>query len=257
MTIQYSHINPLVRLPEPQLNWALFLDIDGTLLDIAATPDAVTVPDGLPELLQQLIRAQGGAVALVSGRSIEAIDALFAPLTLPAAGQHGAEMRLPGAAIETAGAQPGNLGAVLPIIQAFSRDRPGLLVEYKGMTIAVHCRAAPEYQEELAGFLDNAIAEQRAWFEIIRGHLVFEIKPRSISKGSAVERFMGVAPFAGRIPFFLGDDRTDEDGFAAVHRLNGYGIRVGPVQPTQADWNLPNPSDVRAWLHSFTLSETP
>jgi trehalose 6-phosphate phosphatase len=239
------------RLPDPQPNWALFLDIDGTLLDIAARPDAVIVPDGVVSLLAGLNRSLHGAVALVSGRAIERIDAFFAPLILSAAGQHGAELRVGHGAIETFGTPNGGAATLLPSIQAFASTRTGILVEYKGATIAVHYRSAPQYGAELGTFLEEIIAGQSALLEIMRGHLVFDIKPRGIGKGTAVDRFMRTPSFAGRIPVFLGDDRTDEDGFAAAKRLGGFGVKVGGQGPTAAAWWLENPKEVRSWLAGF------
>jgi trehalose 6-phosphate phosphatase len=236
--------------PDPRPNWALFLDIDGTLLDIAARPDAVIVPDGVISLLDALNRSLDGAVALVSGRAIERIDAFFAPLILSAAGQHGAEIRIGHGAIETI-RMPNGVAKLLASIQAFASTRPGILVEYKGMTIAVHYRSAPHYQAELERFLDEAIAGQSAGLEIMRGHLVFDIKPHGIDKGTAVDHFMRHPPFAERIPVFLGDDRTDEDGFAAANRLGGFGVKVGGHGPTAAGWRMKNPVEVRSWLGSF------
>jgi trehalose 6-phosphate phosphatase len=239
------------QLPDPQPNWALFLDIDGTLLDIAARPDAVFVPDGVVSLLAALNRSLDGAVALVSGRAIERIDAFFAPLILSAAGQHGAEIRIGNGAIKTFETPNGGAAELLPSIQAFASTRPGILVEYKGMTIAIHYRAAPQYGAELEKFLDEATAGQRAKLEIMRGHLVFDIKPRGVGKGTAVDRFMRTPSFAGRIPVFLGDDRTDEDGFAAANRLGGFGVKVGGQGPTAAAWRMENPEEVRSWLAGF------
>ena len=165
-------------LPEPNANWALFLDIDGTLLDIADTPTAVVVPPELPALLKGLLKVFDNAVALISGRSLRDIDRLFAPLQLPAAGQHGAEIRLVGGAVENQPAS-GGLAALLPDLTAFVADRPGLLLEDKGSTIAVHYRHAPQYQPEIVDFLGALTGDQSKIIETIGGHRVFEIKPRA------------------------------------------------------------------------------
>jgi trehalose 6-phosphate phosphatase len=235
-------------LPAAHENWALFLDIDGTLLDLAPTPYAVVVPPDLPPLLQALSHMLGGAVALVTGRSLADVDSLFAPLTLTAAGQHGAEIRVAGHEIERLGLGNGTLKALMPTIEAFAAARPGILVEGKGMTIAVHCRQVPRYQDELGRFLTGLAAEHGDRLETIRGHRVFEIKPRNVSKRTAVEHLMHAAPFAGRLPLFIGDDRTDEDGFAAVRALGGHAIRVGPDQPSIATWRMADPASVRTFL---------
>ena len=240
-------------LPTPAENWALFLDIDGTLLELAPTPSAVVVPPDLPGLLQALTRLLDGAVALVTGRSLADVDMLFAPLALTGAGQHGAEIRIAGGDTERLGPGNGVLQQLMPRIEAFAAARPGILVEGKGMTIAVHCRRVPEYQDELGQFLTALAAEQGDRLETIRGHRVFEIKPRNVSKRTAVEHLMLSAPFAGRLPLFIGDDRTDEDGFAAVRALGGHAIRVGPDLSNAgwaslATWRMADPARVRAFL---------
>jgi trehalose 6-phosphate phosphatase len=235
-------------LPTPEQNWALFLDIDGTLLELAPTPSAVVVPPDLPGLLLALGRALDGAVALVTGRSLADVDTLFAPLILTGAGQHGAEIRIAGQGTERLGPSNGVLRGLMPRIEAFAAARPGILVEGKGMTIAVHCRQVPEYQDELGEFLTGLAAEHGDQLETIRGHRVFEIKPRNVSKRTAVEHLMRSAPFAGRLPLFIGDDRTDEDGFAAVRALGGHALRVGPDQPSLATWRMADPVRARAFL---------
>jgi trehalose 6-phosphate phosphatase len=235
-------------LPEPSPDWALFLDIDGTLLELAATPNEVVVPPGLPDLLRALRRRLNGAVALVSGRALTDIDALLSPLTLAAAGQHGAEIRLPDGRTERFDAAAEVLHSLLPTVAAFAAARPGILVEDKGMTIAVHCRQVPQYQGELGPFLDDLAARHPDRLETIHGHRVFEIKPRNLSKRTAVDHFMRVAPFAGRLPVFIGDDRTDEDGFAAANAAGGYAIRVGLDGPSLANWRIADPAGTRAFL---------
>jgi trehalose 6-phosphate phosphatase len=246
-------------LPAPRSDWALFLDIDGTLLELAPTPTEVVVPPDLPELLGNLQHALGGAVALISGRSLADIDALFPSLVLTAAGQHGAEIRLAGGATERLGPADGVLASLMGRVTAFAAARPGILVEDKGMTIAVHCRQVPEYQAELGQSLTDLAAEHADLLETIRGHRVFEIKPRNLNKRTAVERLMRIAPFAGRLPLFIGDDRTDEDGFAAVRALGGHAIRVGPDGPgpdwtTIATWRMADPVRVRAFLADVAQS---
>ena len=246
-------------LPTPHRDWALFLDIDGTLLELAPTPTEVVVPPDLPGLLGNLQHALGGAVALISGRSLADIDALFPSLVLTAAGQHGAEIRVAGGATERLGPAGGVLASLMGRVTAFAAARPGILVEDKGMTIAVHCRQVPEYQAELGQFLTDLAAEHADLLETIRGHRVFEIKPRNLSKRTAVERLMRIAPFAGRLPLFIGDDRTDEDGFAAVRALGGHAIRVGPDGPgpdwtTIATWRMADPVRVRAFLADVAQS---
>ncbi len=235
-------------LPDPSPDWALFLDIDGTLLDLAPTPSEVVIPPGLPDLLRALCRRLDGAVAVVSGRALADIDALLSPLTLAAAGQHGAEIRLLNGRVERFDAAAKVLDSLLPAVEAFAAERPGILVEDKGMTIAAHCRQVPQYQTELGKFLDGLAARHPDCLETIRGHRVFEIKPRNLSKRTAVEHFMRTPPFAGRLPVFIGDDRTDEDGFAAAKAGGGYAIRVGLGGPSIAEWRIADPAGTRAFL---------
>jgi trehalose 6-phosphate phosphatase len=235
-------------LPEPRRDWALFLDIDGTLIDIAPTPDAVVIPPELPDLLRALTGLLDGAVALISGRSLTDIDRLFAPLILAAAGQHGAELRHPDGNRHKYGEAERELAALLPEIAKFVAERPGILIENKGMTVAVHCRQVPHYQAELGEFLTALAARAGGGLETIRGHRVFEIKPCNLSKRTAVEHFMRIAPFAGRLPVFIGDDRTDEDGFAAAQAMGGHAIRIGLDGPSRATWRLAGAPQARAFL---------
>jgi trehalose 6-phosphate phosphatase len=244
-------------LPEPQRNWALFLDVDGTLLDIAPTPDAVSVPVYLCGVLRGLEHLLGGAVALVSGRTIADLDRLFAPLELATAGQHGAELRFSG----NFPTQTNRLSRALPEglvsnIREFAAERPGVLVESKGHTIAIHTRHAPHCERDLQRFLVDQAAGQDGQIEILHGKSVFEVKPCGVSKRTAVEQFMRHAPFAGRRPVFIGDDTTDEDGFAAVRDLQGHAIRVGLEGESSADARIATPEDTRAWLRETSRKLT-
>ena len=236
-------------LPEPQRNWALFLDVDGTLLDIAPTPTTVSVPVYLRGLLRGLEHLLGGAVALVSGRMIADLDQLFAPLKLATAGQHGAELRF-SRGFPTTTPRPSRLlpeGLVSAVLE-FAAERPGVMVESKGQTIAIHYRHAPHCERDLQRFLTDQAAGHDGQTEIVHGKSVFEVKPRGVSKRTAVEQFMMHAPFAGRLPIFIGDDTTDEDGFAAVRDMHGHAIRVGLQGESLADARIATPEDARAWL---------
>ena len=239
---------PHHSLPAPRPDWALFLDIDGTLIDIAPTPASVVVPPGLGPLLRTLSGRLAGALALVSGRRLSDLDTLFAPLTIAAAGQHGAEIRDADGTVCRFEGTARILAGLLPEIMSFAQARPGILVEDKGLTIAIHCRQVPQYQQDLGRFIDGLVGQDDPAIETIRGHRVFEIKPRNLSKRTAVEQFMRQAPFVGRHPIFIGDDRTDEDGFAAVQSLGGCAIRVGPEAPSRATYRLSDPAQTRAYL---------
>jgi trehalose 6-phosphate phosphatase len=237
-------------LPAIGRDWALFLDVDGTLLDFAETPDQVAVPVDLLDTLGALHDRLGGALALVSGRPIGDLDRLFAPLRLPAAGQHGAELR-EAATGETLKAPPASqLAALTAALRRFAASRPGLLVEDKNASVAVHYRMAPRYRDELEEFTRSAIAANNEELEMLEAVMAIDVKPRSTDKGRAVAWFMTRPPFSGRVPAFVGDDRTDEDGFAAVTDRAGYAIQVGTSRPLVAPWHIAAPADVRQWLRA-------
>lgn len=248
MTIQ-DHPRP----PPPALHarCALFLDVDGCLLEFAATPDGVVVPDALTRRLAALCEALDGALALVSGRSVEAIDALFRPLHLPVAGVHGNEMRTrDGMRFQAA---PGDAMPRLAADAAVLCARwPGALMEDKGSGFALHWRGAPEAEPALRAFADHALDELPG-YRLQPGHSVIELVHDARDKGSAILALLDDAPFRDRVPVFAGDDLTDEPGFAAVNTRGGVSILVGARTGSQARWALPDPTAVRAWLDTFTL----
>jgi trehalose 6-phosphate phosphatase len=205
---------------------ALLLDVDGTLIDIGPSPFEVHVPDELCRSLERLLETTGGALALVSGRPIRDLDRLFSPLALPAVGGHGAEIRVHAGEI-VSGAEPLPQAMRGQLAEA-AVPGSGVVIEDKGYSFALHYRRAP--QEE--GRLREAIAAARADFpdvavEVLPGKAVFEIKRPGISKGEAVRALMTRAPFAGRMPVFIGDDVTDESVFALLPALGGKGFSVG------------------------------
>jgi trehalose 6-phosphate phosphatase len=240
----------LYKVPRFSRDWALFLDVDGTLLDIAPHPAAVKVDAGLRQLLGRLCAAAGGAVALVTGRSVVEVEALFAPLKLCVAGQHGAERRDFAGRLLRQVRQPVGLRVAAERLGRFVAERPGLVLENKGLNIAVHYRNAAGYEPELAEELASVIAELGEDFELQAGKMVFELKPAGQSKGAAIAQFMREEPFRGRTPVFVGDDLTDESGFAAMNKLGGHAIKVG-AGASVASWRLPDPDGVRAWLRSL------
>ena len=237
-------------MPPCSPGWAFFLDIDGTLLDIAETPDAAEATRREKTLVRRLHEAAGGALALVSGRSLAAIDELFAPLKLAAAGQHGAERRN-ALGLVTSHAPELDLGPARQRLAQAIFDKPGLLLEDKGLSLALHYRRAPD----LAGFvhqtMEALLADLDAEYTLQQGKSVLELKPAGKDKGIAVLEFMAEAPFAGRIPAFVGDDATDEYGFATVNELQGYSIKVG-AGDTRARWRLDNVKAVQQWLRSIS-----
>jgi len=245
-------------IPLPSANLrdiAVLLDIDGTILDIAPTPGAVIVPASLRETLARLSRETGGALALVSGRSLGDIDLLFAPLRLPAIGGHGAEFRLsPHDERETEQAHPLD-GGLRDRLAELAVGSPGILVEDKGYSLAVHYRLAPEQE----GRVKRAVAAIRAdWpeepIEVLPGKSVVEIKPAGFHKGAAIRELMRHKPFSGRRPIFVGDDTTDESAFAVMPEFDGMGYSVGRRLPGTAHC-FAAPSDVRRWLERLSGGE--
>jgi trehalose 6-phosphate phosphatase len=234
-------------LPTPSPDWALFLDFDGTLVELAPTPDEVRIPSELPDILKRLSAVLNGAVALVSGRKLSDLDHFLSPLNLPVAGQHGAELRGADVGAQTFAPIHG-VAPLLPAIEEFAARRPGLLVEAKGFSVAVHYRKAPAYQDELRDFLASLVAGHPGGLETIQGHSVLEIKPRAMNKGLAVRRFMEGPPFHGRFPVFIGDDRTDEDGFHAALSFGGAAIKVGLGGESLAPAHIADPAATRRWL---------
>jgi trehalose 6-phosphate phosphatase len=229
--------------------------VDGTLLEIAPTPDAVRVDDHLRRLLAEVSHALEGAVALVSGRSIAALDRLFAPQRWPAAGLHGLERRdAAGRLHRHAPARQGLDEARLRLLYLAART-PGMLLEDKGIAIAVHYRAAPEIEPALRRALGEVAARLAPEYHLLEGKQVFELRPASATKSDAVQAFMREAPFAGRRPIYVGDDITDLDGFAAAERAGGLSVAVG--DRVDAQLRVAAPRDVRALLADLAERRSP
>lgn len=234
-------------LPTPEPGWAYFLDLDGTLVELADSPNGVEVDAGLPALIERLRRNSSGALAIISGRSLDDLDRLFRGRRYPAAGQHGFERR------DAAGQRSAYLSSGRGLDQARHRleriaaRHPGLEFEDKGASFALHYRRAPH----LAAFAHrSARMVQRGLgprYAVQPGKRVVEVRPAGRNKGSAIAAFMLEAPFAGRTPLFIGDDRTDEYGFAVVNRFGGYSVKVGSGR-TAARWRLPSVEAVIGWL---------
>ena len=237
-------------VPPYSADCAFFLDIDGTLLDIAETPDAVRTDAADYRLLERLHAAAGGAVALVSGRTLAMIDALFAPLKLPAAGQHGYERRDGAGRRRRHRFDAARLRPVAAVLQEFASRHPGLVFEDKGASVALHYRLAPELRVAAHEQALAAAALLPGQVEVQPGKMVWEVKPAGAHKGMAIEEFMRELPFRGRLPVYLGDDLTDEDAFRAVNRLGGQSIKVGAGE-TAARYRLPDPAAARAWLDGW------
>lgn len=229
--------------PVPSRDWALFLDIDGTLLEIAPTPDAVVVPADLPATLEAASAWLGGALAVISGRPLTVIDHLLAPLILPCAAEHGASMRLPNGSLLQPGARHAVPAHWRERIRAETRDWKGVLVGNKSYSIAVHYRLAPERKHDVFELVQS-IATEDPEFEVLPARMAFEIRHRGLNKGEAVRQFMSTSPFTGRMPVVVGDDVTDEDGFRVAHEMGGLGLHV-------EDSFAGRPALVRNWLKSF------
>jgi trehalose 6-phosphate phosphatase len=234
---------------------ALLLDIDGTILDTAITPSSVVVPGSLRESLAALLAKTGGALAVVSGRSISNVDALFAPLRLPAIGAHGAEMRLASEdLVQTR--HPAAIGAHLrDLIAAAAASDPRILLEDKGSSFAVHYRLVPQLERTLKAEIAAIIA--RFGFrdlEVLHGKAVIEIKPASFSKGEAVCELMKYPPFAHRKPVFVGDDTTDESVFEILPSLRGLGYSVERLF-SGASGAFSSPHEVRLWRARLSGAE--
>jgi trehalose 6-phosphate phosphatase len=227
--------------------WAYFLDVDGTLLEHRSRPQEVRVEPALRSLLDRLLQVTGGAVALISGRSVEDLEQLFAPLLFPAAGLHGNELRLANRELRRHASPNASLERIARALSAIARRHPGLLLEHKGASIALHYRLAPQLRDVAEDAALRAVAALRGDFELQAGKFVFELKPSGKNKGSAIEEFLREPPFAGRLPFFIGDDLTDEYGFALVNRIGGHSVKVGAGE-TAARWRLPDAHAVKEWL---------
>jgi trehalose 6-phosphate phosphatase len=232
-------------MPAINRNTALLLDIDGTLLDIARSPERVVVPADLVRALERLARELSGALAFVSGRSLESIDHLFAPLRLAAIGAHGGEIRSTEGGVTRARAVPENVRA---LFMDLAGGTDGLLLEDKGVGLALHYRLAPEAWPGLeAAMAENAGLFAQEKIDIQYGKAVIDARPFGIDKGSAVAQLVRQVPFAGRVVLFGGDDTTDMDVFRILPALGGRGFSVGRTFPG-AEHVFPSPRSVRQWL---------
>lgn len=228
---------------------ALFLDLDGTLVDVAPTPDAVRAAPQMITCLEAARSRLGGALAIISGRPVAQVLDIVSPLDVAVAGAHGGERRdAAGRDTRLPDAEADQARALHDQVQGFAAAHPGLLVERKHGSVALHYRRAPEMAEESARVMRAAAPAEKGW-TIVPGKMVIEARRAGVSKGDAIAAFMTEAPFAGRMPLFVGDDVTDEDGFVRVQEMGGIGIKVGPGETAARD-RLAGPGAVRAWLAS-------
>ncbi len=220
--------------------FAVFFDIDGTLIDLAATPDGIVVPPELPSNLAAVSQKFGGALALVTGRALPYADRLFEPHRFPIAGLHGAEQRMADGTVDRITVTP-EFEALKAEIASNAAGWDGVLIEDKGAAVGAHYRQAPERRAELDALMEEAAKKAGSEFALQRGKMVIELRPARASKGEAVKRFLSEAAFAGRLPITIGDDLTDEAMFRAANELGGHSIRIG-------DKTLPDGSTTAATL---------
>lgn len=251
-TVMQQHTTTIVGgRPAPPVDLirgaSLFLDFDGTLVELAAKPDAVVVEHSLVEVLDDLNEALFGRLAIVTGRSLAEAESLLSPARLALSGSHGAEAAWPDGRRRQAD-RPTWLDPTISRLEAFSRDRPGVLVEIKPLGAALHYRQAPEAERACLRFAES-LAET-AHIHVLKGKMVVELRAPGWDKGVAIETFMGDRCMAGSTPIMFGDDVTDEAAFAKASQLGGAGVLVGKDRPTAARYRLDGVPEVRAWLEA-------
>lgn len=242
------------RLPAPPVRLtgaALFLDLDGVLAPLAPTPDAVIPDPRRTETVERLTRALNGRVAVVSGRTLAEIDRIVDGAARAASGVHGLERRRADGALSNR-APAKAVGAALEAFTAFADDRPGVIVEDKGLSAGLHFRQAPDCAAA-ALELATTLADETG-LVLQPGSMVLELKTPGADKGTAVSAFMSEAPFVGAVPVMVGDDLTDEAGFLAAQALGGFGVLVGPERPTAARYRLENVEAVMLWLGALATA---
>jgi trehalose 6-phosphate phosphatase len=225
------------------------LDVDGTLIEFTDSPLDTFADADLKTLLGRVAERLGGAVALVSGRSIHYLDKLFAPLCLPSAGLHGVERRKASGAMHGASFVDTQLDQARSALNSLVAAHPGTIVEDKGRTLAVHFRMAPQYESAVREALTAIAAPLGGNYHIQEGTMTLELKPRGFTKATAVKAFMSEPPFSGRTPVFVGDDLTDQDALRTVEDEGGISIAVG--ERVHGQFRIENASAVRTWLRGI------
>jgi trehalose 6-phosphate phosphatase len=231
---------------------ALFLDFDGTLVDIAEHPDAVMVDPGLPEVLTGLRERLGGALAIVTGRPISDIDRYLPGLGVDVCGLHGLERRVAGIVSVPDGLR--DLGPEVEALRQALAGHSGILIENKGISVAVHWRMAPEAEAEARAAIDDLARRLGPTYRVQEGKAVRELVPAAAGKGEAIRALMRMPPYSGRRPIFIGDDVTDEHGFEAVRDLGGATVKVGGGE-TGAERRVPSPAELRTVLSDWLRTE--
>jgi trehalose 6-phosphate phosphatase len=230
--------------------WALFLDVDGTLLEIAETPHDVHVPATLKALLSELQARLDGAVALISGRGLYSLDRLFAPLQFCASGVHGCERRAADGRVFRPTLDQHKYSQARHSLLEFAHRHEGLLLEDKRYGLAMHFRRAPHLSTEVYEVMSSTLQQLGPDYALQPGKLVLELHPAAWTKGASVAEFMRESPFLNRTPIYIGDDVTDEHAFAAVNKFGGVSIRVGESTETLAQHRLAGVPEVIRWLQS-------
>lgn len=245
-------MSPPLPLPRQDEHWALFLDIDGTLFDIVDDSASVRASQALLDLLDDLTHHLGGALALTSGRDMRAIDQIMAPRRFPAAGSHGAEWRLSDRVL-AANPDAAALATAAGELERFVAGCPGVTLERKAQSLALHYRLRPQAKDQVAAAAAAMLRQLGGGYRLVPGKAVFEIAPAGTDKGTAIARFLDCTPFRGRRPVFAGDDVTDERGFDLVNERDGLSIQVGPGTWTNARFHLATPTALRHWLGGSLL----
>lgn len=243
------------RLPQPGRDWALFLDFDGTLVEIAETPESIVVDPSLGRLLDGVARYLDGALAVVSGRPIADIDRYLGSAVAAVAGLHGLERRTPDGHMHRSDSGADDIAAARERLQAFAATNINIHLEDKGLSLALHYRQAPEGASACEDIIRSLAAASDGRLEVQAGKMVYELKPVGGDKGDAVMAFMSAPPFAGRTPVFVGDDVTDEHGFAVVNDHDGISVVVGDRMPSAARWRIVDITALYAWLRTFREGE--
>jgi trehalose 6-phosphate phosphatase len=248
-SIERATVGAVAALGDAPL--ALFLDVDGTLLDLAARPEDVVTPAGLVATLARAERKLEGALALISGRAIDDIDRLFAPLRLRVSGVHGAEIRLdPGASITPTSAATDLPQSLLAALRRAVEPFSGVFVENKRFSFTVHYRLAPSAERPLRDIVRQLVDSLPIAVDVMDAHYAIEIKSPCFDKGGAIAVFLSTPTFGGRTPIFVGDDTTDESGFALVNARGGLAYAVGRPRPGAVN-AFSEPRAVREWLVEF------
>lgn len=240
-----------LRLDLPAGEVALFLDVDGTLIEHKSHPTAARADEGLLDLLASALSTLDGALALVTGRSIGMVDAMFTPLRLPVAGLYGLEHRLRADGEAELASEPADLAAVADALQDEFHSVEGIYFERKGPVLAIHTRAAPAALPSVRRAAEAALTRLADRYHLVAGEAGLEFVPIEALKGAAIRRFLETAPFAGRKPIFIGDDVSDEHGFEYVNSCGGVSIRVKAAGASAAQHRLDSVAAVRRFISSF------